>query len=171
MSPEILLGNEFDLPTDIFSLGVIFAEISARKLADDRYFKRTAPSFQIDSDEIHSLASPGCPPGFIQLAIDCLMEDPQARPGTREILERLRIIEAEILALPNEGEDLHTGSIKFITGSKRPGTAPRIPSFGQGVGKNIRSTLASDDESDDELVQAVMGLENVTVNDGPFFIY
>lgn len=39
MSPEILLGNEFDLPTDIFSLGVIFCEILSRKLADDVTFK------------------------------------------------------------------------------------------------------------------------------------
>ncbi|KAI0027497.1 kinase-like domain-containing protein [Vararia minispora EC-137] len=166
MSPEILLGNEFDLPTDVFSLGVIFAEIAARKLADDRYFKRAPPSFQIDPDEIHELASPGCPEGFAQLAIDCLAEDPRARPSTREILERLRFIEAEILARPSEGEDMHTGSIKFMTGNRRPGAGPRIPSFGHGVGKNIRSSKTSEDESEDELVQAVMGLKNVTVHGG-----
>jgi LIM domain kinase 1 len=39
MSPEILLGEEFDLPTDVYSLGVIFCEILARKLADDVTFK------------------------------------------------------------------------------------------------------------------------------------
>ena len=39
MSPEILLGEEFDLPTDVYSLGVIFCEILARKLADDVMFK------------------------------------------------------------------------------------------------------------------------------------
>ena len=44
MSPEILLGNEFDLPTDIFSLGVIFCEIIARKLADDNTFKVSSDS-------------------------------------------------------------------------------------------------------------------------------
>ena len=55
MSPEILLGNEFDLPTDIFSLGVIFCEILARKLADDNTFRRTAPLFNIDDDEVRRL--------------------------------------------------------------------------------------------------------------------
>jgi len=35
MSPEILLGEQFDLPTDVYSLGVIFCEILARKLADE----------------------------------------------------------------------------------------------------------------------------------------
>jgi len=39
LSPEILLGEEFDLPTDVYSLGVIFSEILARKLADDVTFK------------------------------------------------------------------------------------------------------------------------------------
>jgi LIM domain kinase 1 len=61
MSPEILLGEEFDLPTDIFSFGIILCEIAARKLADTRYFKRTAPTFCIDVEEVHKLANPGCP--------------------------------------------------------------------------------------------------------------
>ena len=39
MSPEIMIGEEFDLPTDVFSLGVILCEILARKLADDVTFK------------------------------------------------------------------------------------------------------------------------------------
>lgn len=39
MSPEIILGEEFDLPTDVFSLGVILCEILARTLADDVTFK------------------------------------------------------------------------------------------------------------------------------------
>jgi LIM domain kinase 1 len=39
MSPEILMGEEFDLPTDVFSMGVIFCEVIARRLADDNVFK------------------------------------------------------------------------------------------------------------------------------------
>jgi len=165
MSPEILLGNEFDLPTDIYSLGVILAEIASRKLADDNTLKRMPPDFQIDPDEIRELASPGCPEGFTQLAIDCLVNDPYTRPNTRDILNRLSVIEAEILARPNEGEDIHTGSIKFMTGSKRPGGLPRIPSFGQGVGKDIRSTSSNEDESDEELLQAVKGFESVSITE------
>src|SRR5215471_12317964 len=56
MSPEILLGEEFDLPTDIFSLGIIFFEIAARRLADDNHFKRAPPTFSIDAEELHRLA-------------------------------------------------------------------------------------------------------------------
>ncbi|KAJ7656676.1 kinase-like domain-containing protein [Mycena rosella] len=168
MSPEILLGDEFDLPTDIFSLGIIFCEISARRLADDDHFKRTAPTFGIDPAEIHKLATPGCPPAFLSLCIDCLATDPAARPSTRDILERLRVIEAEVLARPNEGEDLHVGSIKLMTAGRRAGPGPRIPSFGVGVGKDIRgstnsSSADSTDDSDDEMMEAVMGLSSVGV--------
>lgn len=168
MSPEILLGNEFDLPTDIFSLGVIFCEIAARKLASDYTFKRHAPSFGIDTDELRRLASPGCPSAFISLCLDCVKEDPQARPHTREVLERLREIEAEVLARPSEADD-HVGSVKFMTGMRRPGAAPRIPSFGMGVARSHKDSQAaanssihsSDDDSDNELIEVLSTLSRV----------
>jgi LIM domain kinase 1 len=161
MSPEILLGEEFDLPTDIFSLGIIFCEIAARRLADDHHFKRDGPTFGIDPEEVRRLATPGCPPAFLALALDCLAEDPKARPTIRVILDRLGEIEAEVLSRPDT-DDFHVGSIKLMTGGRRPGAAPRIPSFGAGVGKDIRhqtassitedvlATLSSGEESGDE---------------------
>lgn len=161
MSPEILVGDEFDLPTDIFSLGIIFCEIAARKLADDKHFKRTPPSFGIDPDEVRNLASPGCPPDFLQLCLDCLEVEPANRPTTRDILERLRAIEAEVLLRPTEGDDTNVGSVRFISGGKRP-PAGRIPSFGVGVGKDIKGS--STDESDDELIEAVLGLSTIKLN-------
>ncbi|EPQ55780.1 kinase-like protein [Gloeophyllum trabeum ATCC 11539] len=170
MSPEILVGNEFDLPTDIYSLGIIFCEIAARKLADDKHFRRVAPFFAIDADEVRSSVSPGCPDAFIALTLDCLANDPAQRPTTRTILERLAQIEADILAQPSEGDDAPIGTVKFMTGVKRPSAAPRIPSFGMGVGKDIRNGNgnahdSSDDEtSEDELMEAVMGLRNVDLN-------
>ncbi|KAF9007314.1 kinase-like protein [Hymenopellis radicata] len=160
----ILLGDEFDLPTDIFSLGIIFCEIIARRLADDHHFKRTAPSFGVSAEEVHSLASPGCPPDMLALCIDCCAVEPSARPTTREILERLRLIEVEVLARLNEDEDSHVGSIKFMTGGKRPHPGPRIPSFGVGVGKDIRASGSTTDDSDDELMEAVLGLSKVGVD-------
>ncbi|KAG2035456.1 kinase-like domain-containing protein [Suillus americanus] len=169
MSPEILLGEEFDLPTDIFSLGVIFCEIAARRLADDRHFKRTGPTFGIDLEEVHRLASPGCPPTFLALAFDCLAEDPKARPTTRVILDRLGEIETEVLSRPDT-DDFHVGSIKLMTGGRRRGAVPRIPSFGAGVGKDIRHNATSvkedvlaalssgEESSDEESIDAMQGL-------------
>jgi LIM domain kinase 1 len=165
MSPEILLGEEFDLPTDIFSFGIILCEIASRKLADERHFKRSAPTFCFDTAEIHKLASPECPPAFLDLCTSCLDQDPNARPTTRVILERLREIEAEVLLHPSEKDDSHVGSVKFITG-KRPGAGLRIPSFGMGVEKDIRNNSVeanenSSDDSDEELIEAINGLSSV----------
>ncbi|KJA13528.1 hypothetical protein HYPSUDRAFT_49791 [Hypholoma sublateritium FD-334 SS-4] len=165
MSPEILLGDEFDLPTDIFSLGIILCEIGARKLADDHHFKRTAPTFGIESDEVRKLMNPGCPEDFYQLCIDCLATDPVARPTTRDILERLRAIEAEVLLRPSEGDDMHLGSIRFMTGGKRGASNLRIPSFSKSTGKDAgsatSSTSSEDSDEDEELMEAVKGLASI----------
>ena len=118
MSPEVLLRDEFDLPTDIFSLGIILCEIVSRQLADDKHFKRCPPTFNIDEDKIRKLVSPGCPPDMITLCLDCPATDPAARPVTRDILECLWLIEVEVLACPSEDEDAHVGSIKFMTSGK-----------------------------------------------------
>ncbi|KAI9512141.1 kinase-like protein [Russula earlei] len=170
MSPEILLGHEFDLPTDIFSLGVILAELATRQLADDSHFARSAPTFAIDAGEVRRFANTGCPPKFIELAVECIAEDPAARPTTRVILDRLRAIEAEVIARPEEQEFHHTGSIKFMTGNRRHPPAPRIPSFGQGIIEGIlRSTspdqYLTEDVSDEELSDALSRLESITVID------
>ncbi|KAF4611424.1 hypothetical protein D9613_003788 [Agrocybe pediades] len=161
MSPEILLGDEFDLPTDIFSLGIILCEIGARRLADDHHFKRSAPTFGIDAEEVKKLMSPACPDDYYQLCIDCLNTNPALRPTTRMILDRLRAIEAEVLLRPGEGDDMHVGSVRFMTGGKRPPTGPRIPSFGMGVGKEIRSNVSSDDESEDDIPEIIKNLSSM----------
>ncbi len=80
MSPEILLGVDFGLPSDVFSLGVIFAEIASRHLVDSYTFKRVMPTFGLDADEVREMASEGCPEAFIQLALDCVEDDPSIDP-------------------------------------------------------------------------------------------
>ncbi len=168
MSPEILLGNEFDLPTDIFSLGIIFCEIASRRLANDTHFKRYPPNFDFDPGDIRQSANPGCPQGFLNLCIDCVSFDPKKRPTTREILQRLAVIEAEVLARPEEREEkMHLGSIKFMSRGKRPSPAPRIPSFGMGIGKDIKvnDDITVSDDSEGEFDQAVEALATVNLGD------
>ncbi|KAK0193235.1 kinase-like domain-containing protein [Armillaria mellea] len=86
-----------------------------------------------EEDEIQKLASLGCPPDMIALCLDCLATDPAI-----------------------EDEDAHIGSIKFMTGGKRPSA---------GL-KDIQSSGSSTDDSDDELMEAVMGLSSLGVNSG-----
>lgn len=168
MSPEIQLGTPFDLPTDVYSLGVILAEIAARHLADDTHFARSAPTFSIDPDEIRRRANPGCPEAFIDLILSCLKDNPAERPLVTDILDQLRLIEAEVLARP-ENKDTHIGSIKFLSRGRRPGQAPRIPSFDFTRDEQPKEECNDDDDGhdteEDELAEAVLGLGGVSVND------
>jgi LIM domain kinase 1 len=118
MSPEIINGQEFDLPTDVFSLGIIFIEILSRRLVDSRTFARKAPSFVPESAEVYRRATPGCPPELIALALECCVEEPALRPKMPDVLLRLREIERGVLARGEDGGE-HVGSVKLVHGGKR----------------------------------------------------
>jgi serine/threonine protein kinase len=118
MSPEIIMGEPFDLPTDVYSLGIIFIEILTRILVGSKVYSRKAPLFIPDSDIVRRRASPGCPPAFVDLAIECCRFSPDERPKMPDVLARLRRIEE---VLPDEVEDtLNVGSIKMRREGKRP---------------------------------------------------
>jgi len=126
--------------------------------------QRPPPSFSINTDEVRQLASPGAPADFIQLAIDCCALRPADRPTTPQILARLRTIEVEVLSRPSEADDLHLGSVKFFT-QKRPGAAPRMPSFSAIRDKDEKKASDSppEESDDEELTDAVNILRSVTL--------
>lgn len=111
MSPEILLGEAFDLKTDIFSLGVLFVEIASRQLASNHTFVRQLPDYGMSHDEVRGSVSSNCPRSFVDLALECCDVDPTKRPDTKSILRRLRDVEQEVLELDARGlgdADAHT---------------------------------------------------------------
>ncbi|EIW73130.1 hypothetical protein TREMEDRAFT_22557, partial [Tremella mesenterica DSM 1558] len=119
MSPEIINGQQFDLPTDVFSLGIIFIEIMCRRLVDSKNFVRQAPSWTPDPEEVRRRVSPNCPPAFTELALNCCAEEPLDRPIMSEVLERLRTIEVEVLASLDADTGEHVGSIRLVHRGKR----------------------------------------------------
>ena len=132
MSPEIINGQQFDLPTDVFSLGIIFVEIMSRRLVDSRTYtvsshwdwrrfsadltQRQAPSFTPDPDEIRRRTSAGCPPLLVDLAEVCCLANPSERPKMSEVLDRLREIELEVLSrLDDRDGGEHVGSVRLVS--------------------------------------------------------
>ncbi|TKY90369.1 hypothetical protein EX895_000367 [Sporisorium graminicola] len=169
MSPEILLGVDFSLPSDVFSLGVIFAEIASRHLVDSYTFKRVMPSFGLDADEVREMASEGCPEAFIQLALDCVEEDPRDRPEMRQVVSRLRDIEREVL-MREEAENRYAigsvrgATIQSILGTKLKRAAPpRLPSFNGALKLNGVHSNAHSDDSGDEIEEALAALEKIGI--------
>ncbi|KAK9894595.1 kinase-like protein [Cystobasidium minutum MCA 4210] len=177
MSPSILLGEDFGLETDIFSLGVIFCEIISRRLVDDTTFKRVMPDFGLDSDEIRELASPGCPPAFIELAIDCVTVNVEKRPNIRQVLERLMAIEREVVEAQAAVEKTYNvGSLTFTAkntgrrrGGKRPAGPGRIPSFqGQIEGPKYSDSEKEDfgETSDEDVDDTLAKLSQLQIGNG-----
>lgn len=187
MSPEILLGLDFSLPSDVFSLGVIFCEIAARHLVDANVFARQMPDFGIDEREIRDMASSGCPEDFIQLCIDCVDTDPIRRPDMREVVSRLRDIELEVTAREDKGTVKAVGSVRgsslhaIMGGSKfsKRTKARAMPSFNSSndtpvTGSTMTATRSqhhgpnSGSSSDDEdLEVALAQLEELKVTAEP----
>ena len=177
MSPEILIGEEFSLPTDIFSLGVIFCEIASRRLVDDNHFKRVMPTFGLDVDEIRSRASSGCPPAFLELAIACVSVEPEHRPKIRAILDVLRDVEREIIeaqASASSGAGYNVGSLTFgakhagrksVT-NKRPAGPGRIPSFQGQIQTPQYSGDAAELSEDEDVEETIAKLEALKVGGG-----
>lgn len=92
-----------------------------------------------------------------------------------EVLHRLRALELEVLARNDMSE--HVGSLKRVGGggstpSTRPGLAKRIPSFGQGIAKDIGSSHRGagetdgegDDSDHDELEEILSSLGTIRLN-------
>ncbi|ORX35036.1 kinase-like domain-containing protein [Kockovaella imperatae] len=157
MSPEIINGLDFDLPTDVFSLGIIFMEIMSRRLVDSHTFIRAAPAFVPDPEEVRRRASPGCPKAFVQLALDCCEELPSKRPKMPEILGRLRDIELEVVSRTDDPSSAeHVGSVKLLrhTGPRampifQPLT-PVAPAVETGAGHKREVDIESDHADEDE---------------------
>ncbi len=153
------MGDEFDLPTDIFSLGVILAEIQSRTVASAHTYPRVLPSFGIDQEEIRARVSDHCPESLIELTLACVQVEPDMRPTAVQVLNSLLAIEAEVKdlsergALGNEGGgSWHAGSVgyagwrrtaKAAEGRQLPSTWDESESEGEGDEAEVLRNLAS----------------------------
>ena len=107
MAPEIVLGMEFNSNVDVFSYGIVLAELATRRIADpDNHIRRVIPGFGVDSEEIRSKVLKDCPPDLLNLILECTDDDPAKRPLLKDVLKRLRAIENELVTVGQEGNHL-----------------------------------------------------------------
>ncbi|KAI8823343.1 kinase-like domain-containing protein [Fimicolochytrium jonesii] len=96
MAPEIILGQAFDERVDVFSYGIILCELITLSSDASQSFRRETPYFGIDAASI--VAAPNCPGDFLEIARTCTDADPEKRPRLKDVLTRLRRLEAEVVA-------------------------------------------------------------------------
>lgn len=151
------MGDEFDLPTDIFSLGVILAEIQSRTVTSTSTYPRVLPSFGIDQEEIRARVSSHCPESLIELTLACVQVEPDMRPNAVQVLNALLAIEAEVKELSERGElgnerggSWHAGSVGYA-GWRKPAKVDK--------GRQLPTTWdSSESEGEDDQVEVLRNL-------------
>jgi CheY-like chemotaxis protein len=100
MPPERLLGGTYDASADVYSLGVILY----RMLTGKRLFQGQNRLDLIEAIQLHLSASPRplatlapeVPEAVAELVMSALAKDPEERPTSREVAERLRDLRAAV---------------------------------------------------------------------------
>ncbi|PVD22968.1 hypothetical protein C0Q70_16228 [Pomacea canaliculata] len=90
MAPEVLHGDFYNERADIFSLGIIMCEITARISADPDVMPRMQ-NFGVDYVALSEMID-YCPLDYLQLAFKCCQVDPSKRPEGSEIIDWLEKI-------------------------------------------------------------------------------
>ncbi|GMK58196.1 hypothetical protein CspeluHIS016_0502280 [Cutaneotrichosporon spelunceum] len=165
MSPEIIMGENFDLPTDVFSLGIVFIELLTRIVVGAKVYSRQAPEFTPDEETVRRRATQGCPPEFIDLALQCCSFASADRPTLPEILHRLRQMEMNVY---NETE---MGYTCFTRPIRREGRRA-MPVFGclsdDEAEAQIDDQLVPEEEVEEKIVcQALAEVDLVIDGTGP----
>ncbi|KAJ9092499.1 hypothetical protein QFC19_008712 [Naganishia cerealis] len=129
--------------------------------------QRFPPFFTLEEDEVRELANKGCPTDWINLALHCTASKPEDRPSMKEVLDRLKRIEVEIVNRLPSGKDEHIGSIKITS---PPVKIPRhlrnlfskellasTDSHRFQTPGHEREEILDDDSEEDEVVEMLQG--------------
>ncbi|POM68922.1 TKL protein kinase [Phytophthora palmivora] len=108
-APEVLAGHKYSEKADVYSLGVVLAELDTGELPF--YNARTSDGDKMEAIHILSLVVCGelqpsftldCPEDVRELALACLNPKPECRPSAKEVLDELnRLLESDETSLPD----------------------------------------------------------------------
>jgi len=86
MAPELMLGEDYNEKSDIFSYGMLMFEIIARKDVGKLIPRSVKSSFGVDEKSVRPKLPPDCPKHFSEFAFLCTKTDPNQRPSFDRII-------------------------------------------------------------------------------------
>jgi serine/threonine protein kinase len=99
IAPEVLQGERYSEKADLFSLGIVLAELDAcghpyNNVHSERKLTDAKIALLVSSDALKPSLSPDCPPGVRRLLLRCVSFDPRERPNAVELHYELRKLKA-----------------------------------------------------------------------------
>ena len=157
MAPEIMLSLDYTELIDVFSYGMVLAELLSRVKPDTRHFKRVIPGFGLDDAEVRSLIQPGCPPVLVDLVLQCVSDEPELRPTFARIVDTLigllpDIPDAAAAAIP---------AAVAVAAAAVPAAAAAFPSEG-----SARSTMSIAPPESPRRATSLVSWESPSVGSG-----
>ena len=99
-----MLGMDFDAHADIFSFGVVCAELLAWKVSDgNEFMKRIIPGFGFSEKEIMQYDNELTPPPYLDIIKKSIEIEPDKRITMKEVQANLKEIEGALKATKNVG--------------------------------------------------------------------
>lgn len=161
MSPEIIMGEDFDLPTDVYSMGIIFLELCTRILISSKIYhpetKKKPPVFVPDRNELLKHLDTGCPLEFFELALHCLSFTAADRPVVTEVLHRLEAMHASCVSMTDGGDE--PMAVEQPTSPTSP-TSPRQIRTGKRRAMPIFDMEGSSERAEKEVEMEVGGFSD-----------
>jgi serine/threonine protein kinase len=104
MAPEVILGMDYSCPADVFSMGIVFAQLVTLTKAEER---EPRDAFGFDEDSFRTLVtqqnevataagSVPCPQSYVELVCQCCSYEPEDRPLASDAVDWLAELAEEL---------------------------------------------------------------------------
>ncbi|CAM9576736.1 unnamed protein product, partial [Ectocarpus fasciculatus] len=93
MAPEIALGEDFGTAADIFSYGIVLAEMISGQEPSATFLRRSARDlFALDEEELKAAVLPECPDSMEALTLMCCEKEGEFRITAAEVFDWLQAL-------------------------------------------------------------------------------
>ena len=99
MSPELMFDMEYSYPSDIFSFGVLIAEVISGKapsMQSEHLIRSPADGFTFLEDDLRGCMPKNAPFSLVELCVQCCADEADDRPIAQDIFEWAEELEAEL---------------------------------------------------------------------------